>query len=58
VKEFKLPKQLGRKLDDHFNKEFHQRILMEVTKRVTEIMGDTELQKKLASINVDDEFNK
>jgi hypothetical protein len=30
---------------------------MEVTKRVSNIMKDPELQKKLAYINVDDEYN-
>jgi hypothetical protein len=30
---------------------------MEVTKRVMNIMKDAELQKKLASINIDEEFN-
>jgi hypothetical protein len=30
---------------------------MEVTKRVSDIMEDLELQKKLAYINVDEEYN-
>jgi hypothetical protein len=44
-------------LDDHLDEEFHQWMLMEVTKRVTNIMRDAELHEKLASINVDEEFN-
>jgi hypothetical protein len=31
---------------------------MEVTKRVSDIMEDPELQKKLAYINVDEEYNR
>jgi hypothetical protein len=30
---------------------------MEVTKRVSDIMEDPELQKKLAYINIDEEYN-
>jgi hypothetical protein len=30
---------------------------MEVTKRVSDVMEDPELQKKLAYINVDEEYN-
>jgi predicted RNase H-like nuclease (RuvC/YqgF family) len=32
-----------KKLDDHLDEEFHQWMLMEVTKRVTNIMKDVEL---------------
>jgi hypothetical protein len=45
------------KLDKHLDEEFHQWVSMEVTKRVSNIMKDTELQKKLAYINVDKEYN-
>jgi hypothetical protein len=44
-------------LDKHPNEEFHQRVSMEVTKRVSNIMKDLELQKKLIHINVDEEYN-
>jgi hypothetical protein len=49
--------EVWKKLDDHLDEEFHQWMLMEVTKRVTNIMRDAELHEKLASINVDEEFN-
>jgi hypothetical protein len=35
--------EVRKKLDDHLDEEFHQRVLMEVTKRVTNIMKDAEL---------------
>ena len=38
--------------------DFEKRVLMEVTKRVNDIMGDIELKKGLVFIGVDDEFNK
>jgi hypothetical protein len=46
-----------KKLDEHLDEQFHQRVSMEVTKRVSDIMEDPELQKKLAYINVDEEYN-
>jgi hypothetical protein len=44
-----------KKLDKHLNEQFHQWVSMEVTKRVSDIMKDPELQKKLAYINVYEE---
>jgi hypothetical protein len=42
----------------HFlGEQFHQWVSMEVTKKVSNIMKDPELQKKLAYINVDEEYN-
>jgi hypothetical protein len=58
VKGFYVAKAVRKKLDNYFNEEFHQRISMEVTKRITNIMVDTELLKKLVSIDIDDEFNQ
>jgi hypothetical protein len=53
-----VAKEVRKKLDHHFNEEFHQRLLMKVTKKATNIMGNMELQKKLASININNAFNK
>jgi hypothetical protein len=52
-----LANAVQKKLDKHLNEQFHQRVSMEVTKRVSNIMKDPELQKKLAYINVDEEYN-
>jgi hypothetical protein len=46
-----------KKLDKHLDEQFHQRVSMEVTKRVSDIMEDPEQQKKLTYINVDKEYN-
>jgi hypothetical protein len=46
------------KLSIHFNEEFEKEVSMEVTKIVNNIIGDDELEQKLVSIHVDDEFNK
>jgi hypothetical protein len=51
-------KTIWNNLNDHLNKELHQQVSMEVTKKMTDIIEDVELQKKLACIDVDDEFNK
>jgi hypothetical protein len=52
-----LANVVRKKLDKHLDKEFHQRVSMEVTKRVSNIMKDPDLQKKLVYINVDEEYN-
>jgi hypothetical protein len=52
-----LANAIQKKLDKHLNEQFHQWVSMEVTKRVSNIMEDLELQKKLAYINVDEEYN-
>jgi hypothetical protein len=52
-----LANAIQKKLDKHLDEQFHQRVSMEVTKRVLDIMEDPELQKKLAYINVDEEYN-
>jgi hypothetical protein len=52
-----LANAVQKKLDKHLNEQFHQRVSMEVTKRVSNIMKDLELQKKIAYINVDEEYN-
>jgi hypothetical protein len=52
-----LANAVQKKLDEHLDEQFHQRVSMEVTKRVSDIMEDPELQKKLAYINVDEEYN-
>jgi hypothetical protein len=52
-----LANAVRKKLDEHLDEEFHQRVSMEVTKRVSNIMKDPELQKKLAYLNVDEEYN-
>jgi predicted RNase H-like nuclease (RuvC/YqgF family) len=52
-----LANAVRKKLDEHLDEEFYQWISMEVTKRVSNIMKDPELQKKLAYINVDEEYN-
>ena len=46
------------KLDNCLNEEVYKRVLMEVTKRVNNIMEDAKLKKKLVSSNVDDEFSE
>jgi hypothetical protein len=46
-----------KKLDEYLDEEFHQWVSTEVTKRVSNIMKDPDLQKKLAYINVDEEYN-
>ena len=38
-----LAKAVQKKLDKHLDEQFHQRVLMEVTKRVSNIMKDPEL---------------
>ena len=52
-----LVNAVQKKLDKHLDEQFHQRVSMEVTKKVSNIMRDPELQKKLAYINVDEEYN-
>jgi predicted RNase H-like nuclease (RuvC/YqgF family) len=52
-----LANAVQKKLDKHSDEQFHQGVSMEVTKRVSGIMEDPELQKKLAYINVDEEYN-
>jgi hydroxymethylpyrimidine pyrophosphatase-like HAD family hydrolase len=52
-----LANAVQKKLDKHLDEQFHQRVSMEVTKRVLDIMEDSELQKKLTYINVDEEHN-
>jgi hypothetical protein len=52
-----LTNAVKKKLDKHLDEQFHQRVSMEVTKRVSDIMEDLELQKKLTYINVDEEYN-
>jgi hypothetical protein len=39
-------------------KSLKKRVLMEVTKRMKDINGDTKLRKKLVSTHVDDKFNE
>jgi hypothetical protein len=38
-----LANAVQKKLDEHLNEQFHQRVSMEVTKRVSDIMEDPEL---------------
>ena len=38
-----LAKVVQKKLDEHLDEQFHQRVSMEVTKRVLDIMKDPEL---------------
>jgi hypothetical protein len=52
-----LTNAVQKKLDKHVDEQFQQWVSMEVTKRVSDIMEDPELQKKLAYINVDEEYN-
>jgi hypothetical protein len=52
-----LANAVQKKLDKHLDEQFHQWVSMEVTKRVLDIMEDPELQKKLAYINVNEEYN-
>jgi siroheme synthase (precorrin-2 oxidase/ferrochelatase) len=52
-----LANAVRKKLDEHLDEEFHQWVSMEVTKRVLIIMKDPKLQKKLAHINIDEEYN-
>jgi hypothetical protein len=52
-----LANAVQKKLDKHLDEQFHQQVSMDVTKRVSDIMEDPELQKKLAYINVDEEYN-
>jgi hypothetical protein len=52
-----LANAVQKKLDKYLDEQFHQRVSMEVTKKVSDIMEDLELQKKLAYINVDEEYN-
>jgi hypothetical protein len=57
-KEISIAKVVRRILDDQIDKKFHERVLMEVTKRVIDIMGDTDIHEKLVSMDVDDQFNE
>jgi hypothetical protein len=52
-----LANAVRKKLDERLDEEFHQRVSMEMAKRVSIIMKDLELQKKLAHINVNEEYN-
>jgi hypothetical protein len=52
-----LANAVQKKLDKYLNEQFHQRVSMKVTKRVSDIMEDPELQKKLAYIILDEEYN-
>ena len=52
-----LANAVKKKLDKHLNEQFHQRVSMEVTKRVSVIMKDPKLQKKLTYINADERYN-
>jgi hypothetical protein len=52
-----LTNAVQKKLDEHLDEQFHQWVSMEVTKRVSNIIKDQELQKKLAYINVNEEYN-
>jgi hypothetical protein len=38
-----LANAVQKKLDEHLDEQFHQRVSMEVTKRVSDIMEDPEL---------------
>jgi hypothetical protein len=38
-----VAKQVRKKLDDHLDEEFQKRVLVEVTRRVLDIMGDTDI---------------
>jgi predicted RNase H-like nuclease (RuvC/YqgF family) len=53
-----VAKQIRKRLDDHLDEEFQKRVSMEVTRRVLDIMGDTDMERKLASMDVDDQFNE
>jgi hypothetical protein len=52
-----LTNAVRKKSDEHLDEQFHQWVSMEVTKRVSNIIKDQELQKKLAYINVNEEYN-
>jgi hypothetical protein len=52
-----LANAVQKKLDKYLDEHFHQWVSIEVTKRVSDIMEDPELQKKLAYINIDEEYN-
>jgi hypothetical protein len=52
-----LANAVQKKLDKYLDEQYHQQVSMEVTKRVSNIMEDPELQKKLAYINVNEEYN-
>jgi hypothetical protein len=45
-------------LDDHLDEKFQKRVSVEVTRRVLDIMGNMDMERKLASMDVDDEFNE
>jgi predicted RNase H-like nuclease (RuvC/YqgF family) len=53
-----VAKQVRKRLYDYLDEEFQKRVLVEVTRRVLDIMGDTDMERKLASMDVDDEFNE
>jgi hypothetical protein len=53
-----IAKQVRSRLNNQLDEEFQKRVLVKVTRRVLDIMGDTDIQKKLASMDVDDQFNE
>jgi predicted RNase H-like nuclease (RuvC/YqgF family) len=53
-----VAKQVRKRLDDHLDEKFQKRVSVEVTSRVLDIMGNTDMERKLASMDVDDEFNE
>jgi reverse gyrase len=53
-----VAKQVRKRINNHLNEEFQKQVSVEVTRKVLDIMGDTDMQKKLASMDVDDQFNE
>ena len=53
-----LAKAVRKKLDQHLDEQFHKRVLLQVNKRVEEIMKDPVLQAKLTDITRDEDYNK
>jgi hypothetical protein len=58
AKGISVAKQVKKRLDDHLDEEFQKRVSVEVTRRVLDIIGDMDMERKLASMDVDDEFNE
>src|SRR5450759_4737966 len=52
-----LANAVKKKLDEHLNEQFHQRVSMGVSKRVLDIMKDPVLYTRLTNISRDEEYN-
>jgi len=53
-----LAKAVRKKLDQHLDEQFQKRVLLQVNKRVKEIIKDPVLQERLTDISRDEEYNK